>query len=288
MLRFDKVEYRTFGFRGNLDSPHFLNMRFHFRAGRTLYIVCSWPEFCLHFAGDNHWYPGIVWVNGVVLNCQKHLLNTLRLALLDFLEREPCLTRHPAHDAHERRGLLALADRLEAATTVRRVRKERATTPSRFEAWRGNLWKLTKPRVKQIDEVLFATGYLDGGSIKVQFRVGERVHVLWAKRPRRRRSQGYDYWYTGYVILNGWLLDRQTERLEELRQAILDFLNRPNNTIDPDDASYLHSVVQHLEEAKNPRCIRKQKVPTKAEQEESFKNLLASIGKENLDDSDAS
>jgi hypothetical protein len=157
-----------------------------------------------------------------------------------------------------------------------------------FTKWRGNLWKLTKPRVIQIDDVLFATGYLDGGSIEVQFRVGERVHILWAKYPRRRRFRGYDYWYTGAVILNGWLLDRQTERLEELRQAILDFLSQPSNTIAPDDASYLRSVVQHLEEAKNPRCIRKQKVPTKAEQEESFKKLLASIGRENLDGSDAS
>ena len=89
---------------------------------------------------------------------------------------------------------------------------------------RSNLWKLTKPRFTQIDEGLFATGYLDGGSIEVQFRVGEQVHILWAKRPRRR-SRGYDYWYTEYVILNGWLLDRQTERLDELRQAILDFLS---------------------------------------------------------------
>ncbi|WP_309711834.1 hypothetical protein [Armatimonas sp.] len=129
--------------------------------------------------------------------------------------------------------------------------------------WRSNLWKLTKPRVTQIDEILFATGYADGGSTEVQFRVGKRVHILWVKRPRRRRSRGYDYWYTGYVILNGWLLDRQTERLEELRQAILDFLSRSSYTINPDDASCLRSMVQHLEEAKNPHCIRKQKVSTK-------------------------
>lgn len=168
------------------------------------------------------------------------------------------------------------------------------------------LWKLIPPSVDHIDEVFYATGYADGGSVKVEFRVGTRIHTLWVQAVRRRERFGYEYWYTGRFFLNGWLLDKRVKTLENLKQAILDYLEtgideearQAENhyrlqgefpkSLSGSTCIFLRSVPDDLEAAKHPGCIQKQKALTKAERAAELERLRTSFGTDCLKENDAS
>nr|WP_309690462.1 hypothetical protein [Armatimonas sp.] len=96
---------------------------------------------------------------------------------------------------------------------------------------RLDLWKLIPPSVDHINEVFHTAVYADGGSVKVEFRVGKRHYVLWARPPLyERKPYSTGHWFARGVSLNYWPLNCQVQRLEKLRQAILTYLAN-----DPDE-----------------------------------------------------
>ena len=147
---------------------------------------------------------------------------------------------------------------------------------------RLELWKLIPPSVDHMDEVLSAAGYADGGSVEVEFRVGERHYVLWTQAPLYERNPySTGRWFARGVFLNHWPLNRQVQRLEKLHQAILTYLaNDPDEearaaeeeyhrggsfpkSLDRMSRVFLKGVPEYLEKAKYSR--RQQQVMQEVE-----------------------